>query len=206
VDSQAVGLPAISRWWRVSDTAGNCNIQNEHPEGVPEAKPMPSTYLSLHYHLIFGTKSRASLIDQPWRSRFHEYLGGTVNGLGGLPQGIGGIADHSKGDPLLGRLRARVEKGFFCLGARQNRDAPFRMAGRLRGVHSWPFIPSCSAKVHCKPGTTSPEENVSRGTRGVVGEDWCRIRPSVSGLNSLHLNVADAATLQGSPCVLEFIR
>lgn len=30
----------------------------------------------------------------PWRSRLHEYLGGTISGLGGFPQGIGGVADH----------------------------------------------------------------------------------------------------------------
>src|SRR5450759_2705745 len=30
----------------------------------------------------------------PWRARLHEYLGGTIVGLGGFPQGIGGVADH----------------------------------------------------------------------------------------------------------------
>ena len=29
-----------------------------------------------------------------WRSRLHEYLGGTIWGLGGVPEEIGGIADH----------------------------------------------------------------------------------------------------------------
>jgi putative transposase len=55
---------------------------------------MPSTYLSLHYHLIFSTKDRAPLIEQSWRQRLHEYLGGTVVGLEGFPQGVGGVADH----------------------------------------------------------------------------------------------------------------
>jgi REP element-mobilizing transposase RayT len=55
---------------------------------------MPSTYLSLYYHLIFGTKGRNPSIDISWRSRLHEYLGGTVRGLGGFPEGIGGTADH----------------------------------------------------------------------------------------------------------------
>ena len=55
---------------------------------------MPSTYLSLHYHIIFGTKNRAPIIVPSWRSRFHEYLGGTTNGLGGHIQGVGGTADH----------------------------------------------------------------------------------------------------------------
>ena len=55
---------------------------------------MGSTYLALHYHLVFGTKNREPLIDLQWRSRLHEYLGGTISGLGGFPQGIGGVADH----------------------------------------------------------------------------------------------------------------
>jgi REP element-mobilizing transposase RayT len=55
---------------------------------------MSSTYLSLHYHLVFGTKNREPLIAPEWRLRLHEYLGGTIAGLGGIPQGIGGMADH----------------------------------------------------------------------------------------------------------------
>jgi putative transposase len=55
---------------------------------------MPSTFLSLHYHIIFSTKDRLPLIDAAWRDRLHEYLGGTVSGLGGFPQGVGGVADH----------------------------------------------------------------------------------------------------------------
>ena len=55
---------------------------------------MASTYLSLHYHLVFSTKNREPVIDAPWRSRLHEYLGGTIAGLGGFPQGVGGVADH----------------------------------------------------------------------------------------------------------------
>jgi REP element-mobilizing transposase RayT len=55
---------------------------------------MPSTFLALHYHLVFSTKDREPSISPEWRERLHEYLGGTVNGLGGFAQGIGGVADH----------------------------------------------------------------------------------------------------------------
>ena len=55
---------------------------------------MPSTYLSLHYHLVFGTKNREALIVPELRARLHDYLGGTIRGLGGYPEGIGGVADH----------------------------------------------------------------------------------------------------------------
>jgi REP element-mobilizing transposase RayT len=55
---------------------------------------MPSTYLSLHYHIVFSTKRREPLIADRWITRLHEYLGGTVNGLDGFSQGVGGVADH----------------------------------------------------------------------------------------------------------------
>jgi putative transposase len=55
---------------------------------------MASTHLSLHYHLVFGTKDREPCIAPSWRSQLHEYLGGTISGLGGYPQGVGGVADH----------------------------------------------------------------------------------------------------------------
>ena len=55
---------------------------------------MASTYLSLHYHLVFSIKHREALITSEWRARLHEYLGGTIRGLGGFPEGVGGVADH----------------------------------------------------------------------------------------------------------------
>jgi REP element-mobilizing transposase RayT len=74
------------------------------PAGVPERRDtsrasdqfpiMASTYLALHYHIVFGTKDRMPLISASWRARLHEYLGGTVHGLGGMPEAIGGVADH----------------------------------------------------------------------------------------------------------------
>lgn len=64
---------------------------------------MPSTHLSLHYHLVFSTKDRVPLIAPAWRERLHGFLGGTVNTLGGFPEAIGGVADHVH---LLAGLRA----------------------------------------------------------------------------------------------------
>lgn len=52
------------------------------------------SYLSLHYHLIFATKYREPTIAPEWQDRLHEYLGGTILGLDGLPLRVGGIADH----------------------------------------------------------------------------------------------------------------
>ncbi len=64
---------------------------------------MASTYLSLHYHITFSTKYRKPLIVDAWRDRLHEYLGGTVRGLKGIPESIGGVEDHVH---LLAGLRA----------------------------------------------------------------------------------------------------
>ena len=55
---------------------------------------MPSTHLSLHYHLVFSTKDRAPLIAVGWRARLHAYLGGVVRNVEGVPESIGGVADH----------------------------------------------------------------------------------------------------------------
>src|SRR5258708_598671 len=55
---------------------------------------MASAYLSLHYRLVFATKNGEPFIDPKWSSRLHEYLGGTICGLDGFPQGTGGVADH----------------------------------------------------------------------------------------------------------------
>jgi putative transposase len=55
---------------------------------------MASTFLSLHYHLVFSTKDRYPFIQLQWQERLFKYLGGTIKGLGGFPQAIGGVADH----------------------------------------------------------------------------------------------------------------
>lgn len=55
---------------------------------------MASTFLSLHFHVVFSTKDRRPLLRADWRSELHDYLGGTVNALGGISQIVGGMADH----------------------------------------------------------------------------------------------------------------
>ncbi len=55
---------------------------------------MGSTFHSLHYHIVFSTKDRRQLLRADWRPRLHEYLGGTIRGLGGVAEAIGGVEDH----------------------------------------------------------------------------------------------------------------
>ena len=55
---------------------------------------MGSTFYSLHYHWVCSTKVRRPLIRSDWRSHLHEYLGGTIRGLDGVPLKVGGVEDH----------------------------------------------------------------------------------------------------------------
>ena len=55
---------------------------------------MPSTHLSLHYHLVFSTKDRVASIATDVRPRLHAYRGGIVRQIGAVPLEIGGTADH----------------------------------------------------------------------------------------------------------------
>ena len=66
---------------------------------------MGSTFLSLHYHIVFSTKDRRPLIRSSWRAQLHKYLGGTIKGLNGIPESIGGVEDHVH---LLVGLRATI--------------------------------------------------------------------------------------------------
>ena len=55
---------------------------------------MGSTFYSIHYHIVFSTKERRPLIRPEWRARLHEYIGGTVRGMGGVAEAVGGVEDH----------------------------------------------------------------------------------------------------------------
>ena len=55
---------------------------------------MSSTHLSLHYHLVFGTKNHEPVITPAWRDRLHTYLGGVIRTLDGVPESVGGVSDH----------------------------------------------------------------------------------------------------------------
>ena len=55
---------------------------------------MGSTFFSLHYHIVFSTKERRSLIHAEWRPRLHSYLGGIIRGMNGVAEIVGGVEDH----------------------------------------------------------------------------------------------------------------
>ena len=55
---------------------------------------MSSTHLSLHVHVVFGTKQQRPLITPVWRKDLHAYLGGAARTVGTIPLAVGGVADH----------------------------------------------------------------------------------------------------------------
>jgi len=55
---------------------------------------MGSTHLSLHVHLIFGTKGHEPFIAKEWRPRLHAYIGGILRNVNAVPEIVGGVEDH----------------------------------------------------------------------------------------------------------------
>lgn len=55
---------------------------------------MPSTYVSIHVHIVFATKDRRPLLSKQWRDRLFAYMGGTLKGMKCHPEAIGGVEDH----------------------------------------------------------------------------------------------------------------
>jgi REP element-mobilizing transposase RayT len=52
------------------------------------------TYTKLHYHVVFSTLGREPYIADDWRERLHQYIGGTIRGLGGQSLRVGGTDNH----------------------------------------------------------------------------------------------------------------
>ncbi len=68
------------------------------------------SYTNLLYHIVYATKGRAPLITRTLRPRLHEYLGGTVRGLGGIALEINGTNDHVH---VLARVRPTISVSEF---------------------------------------------------------------------------------------------
>ena len=55
---------------------------------------MPSTHLSLHYHIVFSTKNREPWMTDDVIDRVHAYIGGTIKSMNGIANAVGGVADN----------------------------------------------------------------------------------------------------------------
>lgn len=77
---------------------------------------MPSTYLSLHVHMVFATHDRQPLIADTWRRELHAYVAGTIKNLGAKCVAVGGVEDHVhilaclRGNHATGDLVREVKK------------------------------------------------------------------------------------------------
>ncbi len=117
---------------------------------------MASTYLSLHYHLVFATKNREGIIAAEWRSQLHEYLGGSVAGLDGFPQGVGGVADHVH---LLVGLKATYPLADFM---RELKKASSRWVHETIGVRSFAWQEGYAAFTVSTPARESVRRYIAK--------------------------------------------
>src|SRR5258707_4597131 len=68
------------------------------------------SYTNLLYHIVYATKERAPLITKILQPRLHEYLGGTVRGLGGIALEVNGVTEHVH---ILTKLRPTISVSEF---------------------------------------------------------------------------------------------
>jgi REP element-mobilizing transposase RayT len=102
-------------------------------------KQMPATHLSLHFHIVFSTKDRHPFIADEWRARLHEYLGGLVRAADGIPEAVGGTADHVH---LLVGLRATHLLAAFVQDIKQTSS---RWVHETIGVKNFAWQPGYGA-------------------------------------------------------------
>lgn len=75
------------------------------------------SYTNFLFHIVFGTKNRLPLIPENLKPRLHEYLGGTVRGLGGIAFEVNGMNDHVH---LLVKLKPTIKFSDFLRDLKAN--------------------------------------------------------------------------------------
>ena len=90
------------------------------------------SYTNLLYHIVYATKERAPMITNDVRPRLHEYLGGIVRGLDGVPIEINGMADHVH---ILARLRPTISVSEFMSKLKSNASSWAKR--QTRGRFAW---------------------------------------------------------------------
>lgn len=119
---------------------------------------MPTTYCSLHYHVVFSTKDRYPTITKDWRNTLHAYLGGIVENLGGVPLAIGGIEDHAH----------------ILIGLRATHRLDYLMRDVKSGSSEWVHGTVCKRKLGWQPGyfgvTVSPS-HIERVKRYILNQE-----------------------------------
>jgi REP element-mobilizing transposase RayT len=129
------------------------------------ATDMSSTHLSLHYHIVFGTKNHEPVIQAAWRGKLHAYLGGIIRTADGVAESIGGVSDHVH---LLIGLRAthrladvlRELKAVSSRCARRDWRAYFCVAGGLWRIYRERFPEGRGPSIHWPTGGTPSHANI----------------------------------------------
>ena len=143
---------------------------------------MPSTHLSLNYHIVFSTKNREPILAASWRAELHAYLGGILRDLGGVAQEVGGVADHVH---FLAALKAT-----HCLAdvLRDTKTGSSRWIHETMRIRSFAWqegygavtvspsdVPPGSYRVkawHEKFGTLEQEVSVAPGSESRISFDY----------------------------------
>ena len=114
---------------------------------------MPSTHVSLYYHIIFSTKERRRMIADPWREELHAYLGGILRETDATPLSIGGPGDHVhvllslKATHTLSEVTRQMKRG-SSLWIHQHGVAKFRVAGGIWCIYGEHIAVEQSAAVY----------------------------------------------------------
>jgi len=95
---------------------------------------MSGTHHQLLYHLIFSTKNRSPYLQPETREAVFEYLGGTVNGLGGISLRVGGWVDHVH---LLVKLTTQHRLSDFMRELKSNSSKHFNETSGLIHKFGW---------------------------------------------------------------------
>ena len=102
---------------------------------------MPSTHISLYYHIVFCTKGRRRIIAEPWQEELHAYIGGITRDLGAVAHSIGGTGDHvhilagSKATHTLADVVRQMKRGSSaCTSSKQQADAAHPFSARMSDI------------------------------------------------------------------------
>ncbi len=90
------------------------------------------SYTNLLYHIVYGTKGRLPLIKNDIKPRVHQYLGGTVRGLGGIALEINGMNDHIH---LLVKIKPSISVSDFMRDLKANSSK--KISELTTGKFSW---------------------------------------------------------------------
>src|SRR6185295_6996300 len=90
------------------------------------------SHTNLLYHIVFATKERGPSITNELRPHLHEYLGGIIRGLDGVPIEINGTADHVH---ILARLRPTISLSEFMSKLKSNSSGWAKR--QTRGRFAW---------------------------------------------------------------------